>query len=100
MAKYDVYPSPGGNGDYVIDVQANLLDGLNTRVVVPLLPEMQAPCPASRLNPLFQIEGKPHVMVTQYLAAIPVSALGKPVANLSGRFDEITNALDMVFQGF
>lgn len=99
MAKYDVCASPGGNS-YVIDVQADLLDGLNTRVVVPLRPLAQAPLPARRLNPVFQIGSKPHVMVTQYLAAVPVSELGKPVANLSAHFDEITNALDMVFIGF
>ena len=99
MAKYDVYPAPGGKG-YVIDVQADLLDGLNTRVVVPVLPLAQAPQPADRLNPVFSINGESHVMATQYLAAVPMSVLGKPVANLADRFDEITNALDMVFVGF
>ena len=41
----------------------------NTRVVVPLLPLEDAPKPAATLNPLFDIDGVEHVMVTQYMAA-------------------------------
>jgi toxin CcdB len=68
--------------------------------VVPLLPTNLAPVPAQRLNPLFVIDGMTVVMVTQFLAAVPVSILAAPVANLSRSFADITNALDMVFQGF
>jgi len=39
-------------------------------------------------------------MVTQFLAAVPVSILLQPVDNISDRFADVTNALDMVFQGF
>lgn len=99
MARHDVYPNPGGPG-YLLDVQADLLDGLNTRIVVPLFPEKDAPQPAARLNPVFEIEGLRIVMTTQFLAAVPASILKTPVTNLSGQFAEITNALDMVFQGF
>lgn len=99
MPKYDVYPNPDGPG-YLLDVQAHLLDDLNTRVVVPLFPVDAAPMPAHRLNPLFAIEGTEVVMVTQYLASVPHSILRNPVANLSTDFADVTNALDMVFQGF
>lgn len=99
MAKLDVYPNPNGTG-YLLDVQANLLDRLNTRVVVPLFPESQAPVPAKNLNPTFEIEDVTVVMVTQFLASVPVSMLKDPVTNLSDQFAEINNALDMVFQGF
>ena len=38
MAHLDVYPLPGGaRRGYMVDVQANLLSGLATRVVVPLM---------------------------------------------------------------
>lgn len=68
MARFDVYASPSGSG-YVLDVQADVLEGLNTRIVVPLLPVSQAPVPAKRLNPVFEIGSEPHVMVTQFMAA-------------------------------
>ena len=95
MAKYDVYPNPGG-GCFLLDVQADLLEGLNTRAVVPLIPMQAAPVPAKRLNPVFQIDGMPYVMVTQFLAAVPVSVLKSPVANLKAQFSEVTVAIDML----
>lgn len=99
MPKYDVYPNPGGIG-FVVDVQTDLLDGLATRVVVPLLPTGSAPIPARLLNPIIDIDGDPHVMATQFLSAVPTSPLGNPVANIAARADDITRALDMLFQGF
>jgi toxin CcdB len=44
---------------------------MSTRAVVPLLPLSEALKPAQTLNPVFDIAGEPHVMVTQYLAAVP-----------------------------
>jgi len=52
MARFDVYDSPDGAG-YLLDVQADILDILNTRVVVPLMPISAAPSPAKHLNPIF-----------------------------------------------
>ena len=37
MARFDVYRNSAGEG-FLLDVQADLLSYLNTRVVVPLLP--------------------------------------------------------------
>ncbi len=99
MAKYDVVPNPSGEG-YLLDVQTDLLAGLNTRVVVPLLPIATAPKPATRLNPVFEIEGARVVMVTQFMAAVPVAILPLPVAQLDAEADEITRAVDMLMQGF
>ena len=42
MARFDVYRNPEGSG-YLLDVQADLLSDLNTRVVVPLIPAELAP---------------------------------------------------------
>lgn len=99
MARFDVYARPGGSG-YVLDIQADVLDQLNTRIVVPLLPLSDAPSPAKRLNPVFDIGSVPHVMVTQFMAAIPLALLRNPVASLRDRDSDIMSALDMVFVGF
>ncbi|MGX9573154.1 CcdB family protein [Mesorhizobium sp. f-mel] len=37
MARYDFYRRAEGDG-YLLDVQADLLKSLNTRVVIPLMP--------------------------------------------------------------
>ena len=99
MAKYDVYPNAHAEG-FLLDVQSDLLDVLNTRVVVPLLDLSNAPTPAAHLNPVFRIEGREVVMVTQFLAAVPGSVLQRPVTSLDAEHAQITRALDMVFQGF
>ncbi|MGW6778608.1 CcdB family protein [Brucella pseudogrignonensis] len=98
MARYDVYTHPGGG--YVLDVQADLLDELKTRIVIPLIINAVAPIPAKRLNPIFEIEGEKYALVTQFISAIPVSLLKNPVTNLSASHVEIVSALDMAFHGF
>ncbi len=97
MARFDLYPADLG---YLLDVQADLLDNLNTRVVVPVMPFAKAPRPASILNPVFDIHEEPHVMVTQFLSAVPLHVLGKPSGSLLTRSDQITRALDFLYQGF
>ncbi|MEP3114372.1 CcdB family protein [Nisaea sp.] len=98
MARFDVYENPDGPG-YLLDVQADLLDALNTRVVVPLIPLSLAPTPAKGLNPVFEIHSSPHVMETQFLSAVPPALLDKPVASVLSNDTEIMNALDMLLTG-
>lgn len=97
MARYDLFQD-GEN--FLIDVQADTIDILNTRAVVPVRRPRDAPLPAKRLNPTFEIDGAPYVMVTQFIAAVPEHELMRPVGNLRNYHDEITAALDMLFQGF
>lgn len=99
MARFDVYKNPNGAG-YLLDVQADLLHDLNTRVVVPLMPRDQAPIPAKRLNPVFNFSGHDYVMATQFLATVPKAILGTPIDDLSQKSEDIMNAIDMVFIGF
>lgn len=99
MARFDVFENKGGAG-YLLDIQSDLLSGLNTRVVVPLLPKCSAPFPAQRLNPVFNIEGQEVVMTTQYMAAVPEGELRSGVSSLAEQQDEILAAMDMLFLGF
>ena len=99
MAKYDVYKHPDGDR-YILDVQTDLMDDFDTRVIVPLVALDLAPKIAKRLNPIFTIEGVQMSMVTQFIATVPKAMLKTPITNLNSEFDKITQALDMVFQGF
>jgi len=99
MARFDVYKNPDGAG-YLLDIQADLLDHLNTRVVVPLLPRSIAPQPARTLNPCFDIAGETLVMATQFMAAVPANMLRAPLTSLGTRRDEIVAAIDLLMQGF
>ncbi|NYT59586.1 CcdB family protein [Alcaligenaceae bacterium] len=99
MSRYDVYANPSGLG-YFLNVQAGIMQPFNTRVVVPLLLLSEAPKPAKTLNPLFDIDGVQHVMVTQYMAAVPANELKSAAFSLQHRHDEIVAAVDFLFHGF
>ena len=96
MARLDVYRGPDA---YLLDCQANVLDFLTTRFVVPLIPADETPR-AARLNPVFSIGGRPVVMSTQLASAVPVRELGPWVASLADEHDRIMNALDMLMTGY
>lgn len=98
MSRYCAYANPEGDG-FLLDVQADLLSHLSTCVVVPLLPLDTAPKPARVLNPLFEITGVQHVMLTQFIAAVPRRLLASEAADLRERAHEIVSALDCLFQG-
>ena len=101
MARLDVYPMPGKRGHmYVLDVQAELLSHLSTRAVVPLMKLADGPMPIRELNPVFEIEGNPHVMVTQAIASIPVKELRDSVTSFDRHHDEVARALDILLLGF
>jgi toxin CcdB len=54
----------------------------------------------SRLNPIFDIDGEPHVMVTQSIATVARRELRRKVGSLAQYHDEITIALDVLLTGF
>ncbi len=99
MARFDVYRMHGTDG-FLIDLQSDYMDWITTRVVAPLVPLERAPMQGKHLNPVFPIDGREYLMVTQSMAAVPTNALGEVISNLSAQQDAITRALDMVFQGF
>jgi toxin CcdB len=99
MARFEVFRTPGGRG-YLLDVQADLLEDLPSRVVVPLMPASGALPPIRDLNPMLRVADQDVAMMTHYLTAVPKRDLGKAVAELSGQRDTITRALDLLLTGF
>ncbi|HYE36005.1 CcdB family protein [Methylocaldum sp.] len=105
MARFDVYRNGGAHAadvPYLVEVQSDLLQGLETRVVIPLrrrdrFPETQIP---ANLMPVFDIENIECVLETPKLAAVPLRLLKTPVGSLADQQFAITGALDFLFQGF
>jgi len=98
MARFDLYR--GESGSYLLDVQTDLVWGLGTRLVVPLLPAEASPQAMRRLHPVFEVENSQFVMATHLLAAVPEKSLGTAIGTLDAHYDEIVAALDMIFVGF
>ena len=97
MARYDVFLLQGTR---VLDVQTDLIDQLQSRAVVPLLPVSETPPSIRRLHPVFELDGEKLVMATQLIGAVPNTLFDEPIGNLSAHNDEIVAALDMLFHGF
>ncbi|KQV42370.1 pirin [Rhizobium sp. Root73] len=99
MARFRVYRLRQG-GALVLDLQADILSDLQTRNVAPLLLPGEISRLIARLNPKFEIGGRPYVMATQFMGVVAVSEIGETVADLTSHADAITAATDFLFQGF
>ena len=103
MARFDVFTNPEADDrdavPYWLDVQNTYLD-IETRVVVPLHSPGHFPGRISELSPTLLVEGKPLVMNTCALGAVPVFELRRAMTNLVGQQDTIQNALDTLFGGY
>ena len=102
MARFDVYKYASKTAPLVVDVQADLLSDLHTRVVIPLAPEKKARKEAlPRLKPMVRVHREDYILITTDIGTLTKSSLGKPVANIEDAHrQDITDALDFLFQGF
>ncbi len=101
MAQFDVFRhAKSKRYPYLLDLQADLLRDLATRIVAPLMPlaRMRGK-PISRLNPVVAVNGERYVIVFQELAAFPTSELHDAVASLRARRGELIAAVDLLFTG-
>ena len=104
MAQFTVYKNknPHSRATYplLVDIQADLLDELETRVVVPLT---RAPAlsrrPLSRLTPELEVAGEKYLMMTPQLAGIRRSELGSAVETVAGQRPTMIAALDLLIAG-
>jgi toxin CcdB len=104
MAQFDVFENPNEETKreipYLLDIQADLLDSLATRVVVPLIAASAMGKAIKHLNPKFTVRNVTVFMSTAELAGIPVRSMGDKVDSLKEQRYEIISALDFLFSGF
>lgn len=104
MAQFDVYlntnPETNRSILYLLDVQADLLSNLATRVVVPLISASSIGRGIKYLNPSFSVKRTRVVMSTAELAGVPVKSLGEKICSLKEHRSEIIGALDFLTTGF
>mgnify|MGYP001283855988 CR=1 FL=1 len=101
MARFDVYQPKSKKSALVLDVQADLLSDLETRVIVPLRPWLpQRKKTMARLLPIVQIDGRDYQLMTAQISAVSFSDLCGPTANLEDQRTVIIDAIDFLLQGF
>jgi toxin CcdB len=104
MTRFDVYMNPDSAEKklipFYLDVQNDHVQGLQTRVVVPLWKAGLLQVLAEDLNPEFEIAGQRVVMDTPAIGAVPGAALRRTVDNLGAHQLVIQNALDTLFGSY
>lgn len=105
MARFDVYANPGSHAattPYLLDVQSDLLNGLDSRMVIPMrslkhFPKVKL---STQLTPVFTIDGESYLLETPKMGAVPLRVLKSRVTSLAPAQDQITAAMDLLFQGY
>jgi toxin CcdB len=101
--QFDVVANPdpveAAHRPYLVVLQSDVVSGLATTVVAPLVPREQMQG-AQRLNPVLPVAGQEFWLATHELFAVDQRILGRRVATLADRRDEIIAALDFIFIGF
>lgn len=100
MAQYDVFTNPSGNATdgipYVVVVQSDLLDGLATRLTMPLAVLDIAKKVPTALCPVILVKGQRLHALAHYAAPLPAKALKQPVENVASQASALVSALDAV----
>ena len=104
MQQYLVYEHKSRKEILLLIVQSDVLSSLGSRLVAPLIKRSDFGVPASKLNPIFNIEGRAgeevYVMDTANLAALSCERFGMRVDDLTSDGVEILNAIDFLLCGF
>jgi toxin CcdB len=86
---------------FLVDVQSDLLEQLQTRVVIPLTKVAGlAKKPVSHLTPTLTFDGEAYVLMTPQLAGVARTDLGAPTGSVAEQRDAIVAALDFLLTGF
>jgi len=104
MAQFAVHrnDNPGTRMEipFLLDVQADLLDALATRMVVPLYRAGEAGPPAmTRLTPRLRFQGLDLIAMVPEMAGVPGRSLGEALGDLSANRNDILGALDLLLTG-
>ena len=101
MARFDVFANPDVSeqaySPFFLDVQNDYIDGLESRVVIPLRNADGFGPRARHLNPILTVAGVAVVLDCATLGAVPLSALRHVVTRLVEGRDEVQAALDALF---
>ena len=104
MARFDVYANPEksehGHTPFVLDVQNDHLNGVETRIVIPLRDSQVHGARLERVHPAFTIAGRDVVLDTPTMATFPRSWLHTPVSSLRAQRATIQDALDALFDAY
>ena len=103
MNQFDVYANTDQDTNktyFFVDIQNDLLDTFNSRVVIPLTPigKSDKSYP-NNLCPIIKIKNKKYALLTHQLTSVSSNFLKKKDGSLSSNRDEIVGAIDFLVTG-
>jgi toxin CcdB len=104
VKQFSVYKNKSRNKQtypYFIDVQADMLAHLNTRLVIPLTQKDNSNSQVKALTPVIIIEQVDYVVLTTIITTTDVKNLkaGDAVMDASHLRDQLVSAIDMMILG-
>lgn len=104
MSRFDVYRNQDKQESklipFYLDVQSDHINGLESRVVVPLIKAELFKQKTEDIHPEFEVDGQHVIMITPGLGSVPQGLLRRPICNLSSKQIYIQNALDALFGSY
>ena len=101
MAQFDVYKNENELTNqkvpYLLDVQNDILDSINTRVVIPLVKDKND---FKCLTKEFVIKNQKVYLTTSQMGAVHKNELKTKITTLINQKEEIKNSIDFLIYGF
>ncbi len=102
VAQFDVHAVPEVEADYapyLVELQSDLVSGLDTAIVAPLVRRADAGPIVQHLNPVLHFGGDELVLRIGELVSLPRIALGRKVGSMKSDREALTAAIDLLFFG-
>ena len=103
MKQYDLYENTDSASQvtypYFVDVQTGLLNDLNSRVVIPIAPALDAKSFPKNICPIIDINNKQFALLTHQITTVSSSFLESKEGSLLLNRDDIISALDFLLTG-
>ena len=103
MKQFDVYANTDSDTNqaypYFVDIQTELLEALNSRVVIPLTAALPNKGLANNICPKVEISAKQYYLLTYQITTVSSSFLRKHESSLLLNRTDILNSLDFLISG-
>lgn len=103
MAQFDLYENQNRESceayPFLLEIQADILRDLNTRLTVPLAVASQQ-YKSLPFTPLIEVHGKAYMVMFHLMASYPINEYGTMVGNLEKDRSTLLGAYDFMIQGY
>lgn len=84
---------------YLLSIQSNLFDDLNTRVVIPLSSYRSISRNFNQLTPVIELNNEKYILMTHLISSVSEKELSELVMDLNDLRTNFLSALDMLISG-